>query len=643
MSEARASDLHLKKELTQIRKATRALRDPGTTSSWRSPLASSRSAAVMPSVSSARKNTASETEANHRRDDKRVFLYNWKNPRPEEDDEDEGESSSFAGGSSIDGSLSDARYTGGETKWRRSSAAALRRRDTSLAPSSSAAAKRGVGIGVRKRGKKLNNRLDVLSSCKKDVALSRRLDSLGLASDGDTTTEDYCNSEDTHRLSGASPLLRMVSNKKSRNRKSWPRRGDSSYTYSTPALSTSSLNRCCGGGGAAESWDGTADEADDGFDFPGRHGCGIPCYWSKRTAKHRSVCGGCYSPSFSDTLRRKGSSFLCGSQTVYPGRRQVPRRTARGVLPLLSMSGDEDGDGDDDDVSNNFAELDLEGLSRLDGRRWSASHEGMEIVALHGEEEEEEEGTPENAASFSRKYMPMFFGELIGQSIVVQSLASAVSRGRIVPVYLFQGPRGTGKTSAARIFASALNCLASGESRPCGCCRECLEIVSGKSRNLWEVDGTDKLGIDRVKHLMKSVLSGFSTSSRYRVLVIDECHLLSSKTWLAFLKFLEEPPQRVVFIFVTNDLDNVPRTIQSRCQRFLFNKIKDSDIVTRLRKISAEENLDVESDALDLIALNADGSLRDAETMLEQLSLLGKRISKSLVNELVSKYPIIGF
>ncbi|CAN1301071.1 Protein STICHEL [Linum perenne] len=126
-----------------------------------------------------------------------------------------------------------------------------------------------------------------------------------------------------------------------------------------------------------------------------------------------------------------------------------------------------------------------------------------------------------------------------------------------------------------------------------------------------------------------------SGSSHFQIFLIDECHLLPSKLWLAFLKFLEEPPQRVVFIFITTDPDNVPRTVQSRCQKYLFNKIKDGDIISRLRNISTEENLDVESDALDLIALNADGSLRDAETMLDQLSLLGKKITTSLVNELV--------
>ncbi|KAL5555369.1 hypothetical protein UlMin_037605 [Ulmus minor] len=485
-------------------------------------------------------------------------------------------------------------------------------------------------------------------------------DSVELSDD----TAEYSNSEDTRQISGASPLLLKLKHKNWSHSSSKflrnSRREDSSYTYSTPALSTSSYNRYFNRNpSTVGSWDGTTtsmndgdDEVDDQLDLPGRQGCGIPCYWSRRTPKHRGIYGSCYSPSFSDTLRRKGSSMLCGSQTIYPRRRRaslssnkrrIASRSAQGVLPLLTNSGNGRGGSSigtgrsDDELSTNYGELDLEGLSRLDGRRWSSScrsQEGLEIVPLNGEGEVE--GSPENSRSFSQKYKPMFFGELIGQSIVVQSLINAISRGRIAPVYLFQGPRGTGKTSAARIFSSALNCLAPNASKPCGYCRECADFISGKNKDMLEVDSTNKKEIDRIRHLLKHLLPGpSSTSSRYKILVIDECHLLPSKTWLAFLKFLEEPLQRVVFVFITTDLENVPRTIQSRCQRYLFNKIKDCDIVARLRKIVAEENLDVEPDALDLIALNADGSLRDAETMLEQLSLLGKRISKSLVNELV--------
>ncbi|CAK8530637.1 unnamed protein product [Lathyrus sativus] len=149
--------------------------------------------------------------------------------------------------------------------------------------------------------------------------------------------------------------------------------------------------------------------------------------------------------------------------------------------------------------------------------------------------------------------------------------------------------------------------------------------------------GSNKKGIDRVRYLLKRLSVGSSSvaSSRYTVFIIDECHLLTSKAWIGFLKFLEETPQHVLFIFITSDIDNLPRTIESRRQMYLFNKIKDGDIATRLKKLSTQKNLDIDTDALDLISMNADGLLRDAETMLEQLSLLGKRITTSLVNELV--------
>lgn len=679
------SQLHLKKELTQIRKAARVLRDPGTTSSWRSPLASSRSvkaaaaaAAALPSTcSTSHNNNGGSDNNNNHNHNKRVFLYNWKGSSKSsrnddyedeeeedygDDDEDDGiDASSSVAALSVDDSLSDARHGdsrsdtgGGQSR----SLMMLRRRYPNLLPP----LKDG-----KKTSKKIGTHSDVLSKYQqKELILRRNLRKGGRDEQSDDT-EDYSNSEDVRQMTGASPLLLKLKHKH------WPpslpnvrrnndsRVEDSSYCYSTPALSTSSYNRYgVRNPSTVGSWDGTGtslndgdDEVEDHLDIPGSKGCGIPCYWSKKTPKHRGMYGSCCSPSLSDTIRRKGSVLLCGSQTVYPRRRgsssgsnkhRIASRSAQGVLPLLNNSGDGRGGSSigtgrsDDELSTNFGELDLEALSRLDGRRWSSScrsQEGLEIVALNGVGEEE--STPESVRSFSQKYKPMFFRELIGQNIVVQSLINAIGRCRIAPVYLFQGPRGTGKTSTARIFAASLNCLAPDETKPCGYCRECTDFMSGKNKDLLEVDGTNKKGIEKVRYLLKTLSAApSSASSRYKVFVIDECHLLPSKTWLAFLKYLEEPPQRVVFIFITTDLDNVPRTIQSRCQKYLFNKIKDSEIVARLRKIAAEESLDVESDALDLIALNADGSLRDAETMLDQLSLLGKRISTSLVNELVS-------
>ncbi|XP_010527864.1 PREDICTED: protein STICHEL isoform X2 [Tarenaya hassleriana] len=719
MSGPRVSDpskLHLKRELTQIKKAARVLRDPGTSSSWKSPLNSSRSiAAAAVAERPARRNGGSsrhngnaqlgslfQARAESSRSigngkEKRVFLYNWKMHKSSSEksglakngeDEDGNDGSSWIQGSvddDDDDAVSDARNCGdsksdsylGET---RSASMIFRCRDTNLvSPGVSKIRKSGVS----KKGRKNSTHLDFLSKYQSKEAVldrksanARRLPSsrhaaliLGVGRDDSAElsddTEDYCNSEDLRKITGASPLLLKLKHK------NWSRsstkflktsgKDDSSYTSNrTPALSTSSYNMYAARNPSTiGSWDGTTtslndgdDELDDNLDLPGQQGCGIPCYWTKRTAKHRGGCRSCCSPSLSDTLRRTGSSILCGSQSVYRRHRhssgsynkhKIASRSEQGVLPLLTYGAEGRGGSSigtgrsDDELSTNFGELDLEAQSRLDGRRWSTScrsQDGLEVTPVNGDVEEE--STPENIRSLSQKYKPMFFDELIGQTIVVQSLMNAIKRGRIAPVYLFQGPRGTGKTSTARIFAAALNCVATEESKPCGYCKECTDFILGKSKDFWELNGTNKKGADKVRYLLKNMLTRLPLdSSRYKVFVVDECHLLPSKTWLSFLKFLENPPQRVVFLFVTTDLDNVPRTIQSRCQKYLFNKLKDADIVARLRKIASNENLDVEPQALDLIALNADGSLRDAETMLEQLSLLGKQITASLVNELV--------
>ncbi|XP_011087602.1 protein STICHEL [Sesamum indicum] len=720
------SNLHLKKELTQIRKAARVLKDPGTTSSWRSPLGSGSSRSltkhhyvhhhknghidgigkasssehllqrplqVESNDSYSKGNTAGDKgNPTAKEKERRVFLYNWRNQKSESErsrqiGEDDGENGKDEGSSSTQeesldvDSLIDVRNGGGNDSKSdtylsdKYASAFFKCKDANFTPSIRRTIKKKPkrssysSAGSRHQNEKLQMQI-LLSRYAKNVvdglpSLSSGRDDLRSLVDQSDGTEDYCNSEDFARASAISPLLARLKNK------GWAysptkllrshRKEDDSVSYSTPALSTSSYNRyAIRNPSTVESWDATTgsfndadDEVDDQLDLPGRQGCGIPCYWSRRsTPKSRN--GSCWSPSLSDTLRRRGSSIFCGSQTVYQRkhyrsssgsnkRRLSSKAAAQSLVPLLTNSADGGGGSSmgsgstDDELSTNYGELDLEALSRLDGRRWSAScrsPEGLEIVALSGDVHEE--SSPENIRSLSNKYRPMFFEELIGQNIVVQSLRSAISRRRIAPVYLFQGPRGTGKTSTARIFAAALNCLASEETKPCGVCRECADFISGKSRNLGEVDGSSKKGIDKIKYLLKNISVFYPLAlSQYKVFVVDECHLLPSKTWLAFLRLLEKPLPRIVFILITTDIDNVPRAILSRCQKHLFNKIGNGDIVIRLRKISTDENLDVESNALELIASNADGSLRDAETMLDQLSLFGKRITKSLVNELI--------
>ncbi|XP_042058523.1 protein STICHEL-like isoform X1 [Salvia splendens] len=688
----RPSNLHLKKELTQIRKAARVLRDPGTSSSWRSPpLGSARSltklhyksngnAVASPSqhvlhppslVGSGNSNNAGGREG--KGDRGRVYLYNWRNQKPEsaksrQNGEDEG-SSSTREGDSLNGGGNDSKSEGYLSDRYGSSVSKCKDCTPSIRRSIKKKSKRGncSSGGSRHQKEKLQMRM-ILNRYAKNVAdcspsVRMRRDDLAKLVDQSDDNGDYCNSEDLGRDSAISPLLARL------KKKGWSRsprkllrshrKEDDSVSYSTQALSTSSYNRyAVRNPSTVESWDATTgslngadDDGDDQLDLPGRQGCGIPCYWSRRSTP-KSRYGSSCSPSLSDALRRKGSSLFCGSQTTSHGRhhrlplasnkRRLSSKTAgQSLIPLIGNSADgrlsmRSGNSDDE-LSTNFTELDLEALSRLDGRRWSSScrsQEGPEVVALN--EEAREEGSPENIRSLSHKYRPMFFDELIGQKIVVQSLTSAVSRRRIAPVYLFQGARGIGKTSAARIFAAALNCIATEGSKPCGICRECSDFMSGKSRYLEEVNGSNKKGIDQMKNLLRNISAVHpSALPHYKIFVIDQCHLLPSRTWLAFLRLLEKPLPRIVFVLITTDVDNVPRTILTRCQKQVFNKISNGDIVTRLKKLATDENLDVDPNALELIASNADGSPRDAETMLDQLSLFGKRITKSLVNELM--------
>lgn len=241
----------------------------------------------------------------------------------------------------------------------------------------------------------------------------------------------------------------------------------------------------------------------------------------------------------------------------------------------------------------------------------------------------------ESPRSLHQKFRPKSFSELVGQDVVATSLLSAIADERIIPFYLFHGPRGTGKTSASRIFAAALNCLSREENKPCGSCQDCHSFFSGRSRDVKEVDSVRINRVDRIRWIIKSA-SVPPVSSRYKVFIIDECHLLRGSTWATILNAVDKFSRHAVFIMITPDLDKLPRSAVSRSQRYHFLKIKDIDTVCKLRKICVEEGIDFDQNALDFIASKSSGSLRDAEMMLEQLSLLGKKITISIAYELVS-------
>ncbi|KAF3598206.1 hypothetical protein DY000_02027262 [Brassica cretica] len=235
--------------------------------------------------------------------------------------------------------------------------------------------------------------------------------------------------------------------------------------------------------------------------------------------------------------------------------------------------------------------------------------------------------------SLSQKFRPKSFDELVGQEVVVKCLLSTILRGRITSVYLFHGPRGTGKTSTSKIFAAALNCLSqAARSRPCGSCSECTS-----SRRSMVVKEIDSAKLNRPSYLRSLIKSASlpPVSSRFKVFIVDECQLLSQETWGTLLNCLDNFSQHSVFILVTSELEKLPRNVLSRSQKYHFSKVCDADISSKLAKICVEEGIEFDQGAVDFIASKSDGSLRDAEIMLDQLSLLGKRITTSLAYKLI--------
>lgn len=222
----------------------------------------------------------------------------------------------------------------------------------------------------------------------------------------------------------------------------------------------------------------------------------------------------------------------------------------------------------------------------------------------------------------ARKWRPAVFEDIIGQDHVTRTLKNAVSSGRVAQAYLFSGPRGVGKTTAARILAKSLNCTSGDHSLPCNECPSCLAITNGASVDVLEIDGASNTGVENVRELRENIMY-MPTGGMRKVYIIDEVHMLSISAFNALLKTLEEPPPHVVFIFATTEVKKIPLTILSRCQRYEFRRISVQLMEAHLKKILTTENIAFEEDALFAIAREADGSLRDAESLLDQVLAFG--------------------
>ena len=239
----------------------------------------------------------------------------------------------------------------------------------------------------------------------------------------------------------------------------------------------------------------------------------------------------------------------------------------------------------------------------------------------------------------ARKYRPQTFDEVVGQHAAAQTLRNAILQNRIAHAYLFAGARGVGKTSTARILAKALNCRQGPTVTPCNECPSCVEITAGNSIDVLEIDAASNRGIDEIRELRENVKYA-AARDRYKVFIIDEVHMLTTEAFNALLKTLEEPPPQVTFILATTELHKVPSTILSRCQHFNFRAISYHEVLGQLKKIADEEHIQISDEALNAIARASEGSMRDAQSQLDQIiAFCGNEIKDEQVRDLLGIVP----
>lgn len=370
-----------------------------------------------------------------------------------------------------------------------------------------------------------------------------------------------------------------------------------------------------------------------------RNGCGIPWNWSRIHHRGKTIldmAGRSLSCGLSDPRLKKGGSTAHGREmSDMPMASDYTSSSTRSdaeALPLLvEASGSQETTDNAGWVHNYSGELGIfaDNLYKHDVDSDLASE------ARSGDQRKLRGYRKNRHQSLTQKYTPRTFRDLVGQNLVAQALLNAVMKRKVGLLYVFYGPHGTGKTSCARIFARALNCQSSEHPKPCGFCNSCISHDMGKSRNIREVGPVGNFDFESIMDLLDNMIVS-QLPSHHRVFIFDDCDTLSSDCWSAISKVIDRAPRRVVFVLVSSSLDVLPHIIISRCQKFFFPKLKDADIIYTLQWIATKEDLEIDKEALKLIASRSDGSLRDAEMTLEQLSLLGQRISVPLVQELVN-------
>ncbi|KAF7803219.1 protein STICHEL-like 3 [Senna tora] len=394
------------------------------------------------------------------------------------------------------------------------------------------------------------------------------------------------------------------------------------------------------------------EEADDyveeNFIRAPKNGCGIPWNWSRihhRGKTFIDMAGRSLTCGLSDSRPKKGTLAPNGSNildmSVASDHSSSSTKSDAEAQPLLVDAPGSQGNNENAGWGHNFSgELGVF-ANNLHKHDIDSDHASE---ARSGDHHKFKGNRYRRHQSLTQKYMPRTFKDMVGQNLVVQALSNAVIKRKVGLLYAFYGPHGTGKTSCARIFARALNCQSSEHPKPCGFCNSCVAYDMGKSRSIREVGPVSNIDLESIIDLLDSMLIS-QPSSQYKVFIFDDCDTLPADCWSAISKVIDRAPRRVAFILVSSSLDVLPHIIISRCQKFFFPKLKDADVIYTLQWIATKEGLEIEKDALKLIASRSDGSMRDAEMTLEQLGLLGLRISVPLVQELaglISDEKLVG-